>query len=514
MACRAIGLVGSRRDPPTLAGGDDGVSVSTGRCRTAAPGSPAGAPCDDGEPVPETIMTDQRTAGPGRAIRPPGAAAPPRTGFGGTGTVSREIIAGCTTFGAMSYIVVVNPAILAATGASVHDLITVTALAAMIGTLIMALMARLPIALAPGMGSNVVFAQVVVVRMGMSYGTALTMVLLGGLLFVLLSLTRFRERLVQGFPDAIRIGLQCGIGLFIAYLGLRNGGIIAGGAHGRVAFGSLRDPSVLLVFASILLTPALMSLRVPGALLISIGAVTAAGLFVHDAAGHAMTVRPSHLMELPSLPRSLFWAFDLRQFTGHLFLVLPITLYFFLSDFFSATATLIGVTRRAGMMDAEGRIPNARRAYLADGLASVIGAMIGSSTVAAYVESAAGVEAGGRTGLVGVVVAALFGISLFFWPLIAVVPPQATTAALVVVGVLMMQGVRDIGAERPEDAIAAILIMLVVVTTTDLMMGLCTGCFAYTLIVLATRAWDRITPMLLCIDGVLLVYVVLITDAL
>ena len=460
-------------------------------------------------------MTDRETVALDRSARPStGSSVGPDASPGGRTTVSREIVAGCTTFGAMSYIVVVNPAILSATGANVHDLITVTALAAMIGTLIMALMANLPIALAPGMGSNVVFAQVVVVRLGLSYGTALTMVLIGGLLFVLLSLTRFRERLVQGFPDAIRIGLQCGIGLFIAYLGLRNGGIIASGAHGRVSFGSLRDPFVLLVFVSILLTPVLMSLRVPGALLISIGAVTAAGLFVHDPAGHPMTAHPAHLAELPSLPSSLFWAFDLRQFTGHLFLVLPIALYFFLSDFFSATATLIGVTRRGGMMDAQGRIPNARRAYLADGLASVIGAAIGSSTVAAYVESAAGVEAGGRTGLTGLVVAGLFGISLFFWPLIAIVPPQATTAALVIVGVLMMQGVRDIGAERPEDAIAAILIMLVVVTTTDLMMGLCTGCFAYTLIVLATRAWSRLTPMLLCIDAILLAYVFLITSAL
>ncbi len=148
-------------------------------------------------------------------------AAPAGSGadLGAPSTVSREIIAGCTTFGAMSYIVVVNPQILSAIGAGVHDLITVTALAAMIGTLIMALMVRLPIALAPGMGSNVVFAQVAVVRLGLSYGTALTMVLIGGLLFVLLSLTRFREHLVQGFPSAIRIGLQCGIGLFIAYSG-------------------------------------------------------------------------------------------------------------------------------------------------------------------------------------------------------------------------------------------------------------------------------------------------------
>ncbi len=427
-------------------------------------------------------------------------------------TVSREIIAGCTTFGAMSYIVVVNPAILSATGADVHDLITVTALAAMVGTLIMALFARLPIALAPGMGSNIVFAQVVVVRMGLSYGTALTMVLIGALIFVGLSLTRFRDRLVQGFPEAIRLGLQCGIGLFIAYLGLKNGGIVMHDARGGVSFASLRHPAVLVVFLGMLFTPVLMALRIPGALLLSIVAISIVGLFVHASGGRMMTPYPNQIVALPTIPRRLLFAFDVRQFTAHFFLVLPITLYFFLSDFFSATATLIGVTRRGGMMDADGRIPNARRAYLADGIASVIGAMLGSPTVAAYVESAAGVESGGRTGLVGVVVAALFGASLFFWPLIAIVPAQATAPALVIVGVLMMEGIRDLGREHPEDAIATILILLVTVTTTDLMMGLSTGCLAYTLIVLARRAWDRVTPMLLCIDAILIAYVVLVTE--
>lgn len=429
-------------------------------------------------------------------------------------TVSREVVAGVTTFGAMSYIVVVNPAILSVTGANLHDLITVTALAAMVGTLIMALLARLPIALAPGMGSNVVFAQVVVVRMGLSYGTALTMVLIGGILFVVLSATRFRERLVQGFPDSIRLGLQCGIGLFIAYLGLKNGGIVVHDVHGGLSFGSLREPAILLVFLGILATPVLLSLRVPGALLISIAALSLAGLFVHLPGGRLMTQHPSHLVEWPTLPHSLLFAFDVRQFTSHLFLVLPITLYFFLSDFFSATATLIAVTRRAGLMDAAGNIPNAQHAYLADGLASVVGAMLGSPTVAAYVESAAGVESGGRSWLTGVVVATLFGISLIFWPLIAIIPGQATAPALVIVGVLMMESIRDLGRERPEDGVAAILILLVTVTTTDLMMGLATGCFAYSAIVLATRAWDRVTPMLLCIDAILIVYVVLMTEAL
>lgn len=427
-------------------------------------------------------------------------------------TVGREIIAGLTTFGAMSYVVVVNPAILSATGMDLHALIVTTALAAMVGTLMMALGANLPIALAPGMGSNIVFAQVVVLKLGVSYQTALAMVLVGGCLFVLLSVTRLRERLVQGFPDAIRLGMQCGIGLFIAYLGLKNGGLVVQGAHG-VSFGPLRQPAVMLVFLGMLGTPVLVALRVPGALLLSILAITLAGLLVPGAGGHPVTSHPQHLLDWPSLPRQMLFAPDFRQFFSHFLVLLPIALYFFLSDFFSATATLIGVTRRAGMMDASGRIPNARRAFTADGAASVVGALLGSSTVVAYVESAAGVEAGGRTGLTSVVVAALFGLSLFFWPVIAVIPPQATAPALVLVGVLMMEGIRDIDTSCPENAIPPILILLLVVVTTDLMMGLASGCFVYTLIVLATRQWRKLTPMLLAVDAVLMLYVVLINSA-
>ena len=427
-------------------------------------------------------------------------------------SVGRELVAGFTTFGAMSYIVVVNPAILSATGMDLHALIISTALAAMIGTLIMALSANLPIALAPGMGSNIVFAQVVVLRMGVSYQTALAMVMTGGLLFVALSLTRLRARLVQGFPDSIRLGMQCGIGLFIAYLGLKNGGLVVQSAHG-VSFGHLREPVVMLTFLGMLATPVLMALRVPGALLLSIIALSVAGLFVPGHGGHAVTAHPQHLLSWPQVPRQLLFATDFRGFASHLLVLLPIALYFFLSDFFSATATLIGVTRRAGMMDAQGRIPNAQAAFTADGAASVIGALLGSSTVAAYVESAAGVESGGRTGLTALVVAGLFGLSLCFWPVIAIIPPQATAPALVLVGVLMMEGIRDLDTIHPEDAIPPILILLLVVVTTDLMMGLASGCFVYTLIVLARRQWRKLTPMLLTVDAVLILYVVLINTA-
>lgn len=428
-------------------------------------------------------------------------------------TIGREVVAGLTTFGAMSYVVVVNPAILSATGVDVHALIIVTALAAMVGSLMMALAANLPIALAPGMGSNIVFAQVVVVGLGVSYQTALAMVFTGGVLFVLLSASRARERLVRGFPDPIRLGMQCGIGLFIAYLGLRGGGLLVQGPHGP-SFGRLRDPATLLVFAGMVLTPALMARRIPGALLISIVAITLAGLLVPGHGGHMVTPSPRRVVSLPVLPRGLLFSPDFGQFFRHFFVLLPIALYFFLGDFFSATATLIGVTRRAGLMTLDGEIPRARRAYLADGASSMVGALLGSPTVVAYVESATGVESGGRTGLVGVVVALLFGLSVFFWPLIAIVPPQATAPALVLVGVLMMEGIAGLDVSRAENAVPPILILLIVVTTNDLMMGLLSGCCAYSLIVLATAQWRKLTPMLLVVDAVLAIYAVLTNFAL
>ena len=420
-------------------------------------------------------------------------------------SVGRELLAGLTIFGAMGYIVVVNPLILSATGADRHMLIVVTALAAMMGSLMMGLLGRLPIALAPGMGGNVVFAQVAVAGGGVSYGTALVMVLLGGILFTVFSATRLRERLVIGFPESVRIGLQCGIGLFIATIGLRNGGLLSPGGH----LGDLRQPAVLLSFAALLATPVLMMLRVPAALLLSILGVTAIGLVVPGPGGHPLTRLPAHLMQPPPWPAPFFFAFDFHAFLAHLPLALPLAGYFFLSDFFSATATLIGVTRRAGLMDVQGNLPNARRAYLADGFASIAGACIGSPTVAAYVESATGVESGGRTGLTAVVTGLLFGLAIFLWPLIAAVPPHATAPALVMVGVLMMDGLRNLEFDQPRDAVSAVLILLLTVTTGNLIAGLSAGCFVWTLMAAAGRV--RVPPVIWLTDALLVVYLCLST---
>ena len=424
--------------------------------------------------------------------------------------LSREILAGITTFGAVSYIVVVNPVILAPSQAGLEPLIVGTALAAMIGTLIMALWANLPIALAPGMGTNVVFAQIVIVRMGLSYSTALTLVLVSAALFLLLAVTRLREKIVAGFPESIRVGMGCGIGLLIAYIGLNNGGLISH-VNGGLAFGALTDGRVILGIIGLVLTPALVAMGLPAALLLSIVLIAAAGLFVQGPDGVALTRLPVHWLQIPDLSHGLFIAPDFGNYFLHLRSLAPVTLYFLLSAFFSTTATLIAVTRRAGIIGADGNIPRFRQAYAADGLASVPGALLGMPTLGTYAESATGVAAGGRTGLTAVVVAVLFGLSLFFWPVIAVIPSVATTPALVIVGLMMMESVLELRTDRPEDFAPAILIMLVTVTTGDLMIGMALGCFAYTAIAIAAGRWRSITGMVMAIDGIFIAYMVLAT---
>jgi AGZA family xanthine/uracil permease-like MFS transporter len=425
----------------------------------------------------------------------------------GRGTrAGREVLAGFTTFGSMSYILAVNPAILGATGMNHTQLIIVTALASMLGTLIMALWANLPIALAPGMGNNIIFAQVVVLRLGLSFHIALAMVFVNSLLFIALALTGWRERIIQGFPDPMRIGIQCGLGLFIAWVGLKNSGLLVL-SPASVGFAALNSGAGALAYAGLLITALLVALRVPAALLLSIVAISLLGLLVPSGTGAAITVLPNRLFAWPVTPSQTFLALDLPGLFTHFTTVLPVILYLCISDFFGVTATLVGVLRRAGMTASDGSIPNGYQAFAADGIASSVGALLGTSSVGVYVESATGVEAGGRTGLTGLTVAALFAASLFLWPLLACIPAQATAPALLIVGVLMMEGVRDIDLSKAENAFPALLIIILTACTTDLLMSLATGCFLYTLIVAAKRQWQSLTPVLIGLNIAFIIYI-------
>jgi AGZA family xanthine/uracil permease-like MFS transporter len=276
-----------------------------------------------------------------------------------------------------------------------------------------------------------------------------------------------------------------------------------------MGFASLSDHAALVTLLGIVFTPVLLALRIPGALLLSIGTITVAGLFVRDAHGHGLTTLPVHLFAVPPLTSTLFFAFDFHQFFAKFFVLLPITLYFLLSEFFSGTSTLLAVSRRAGLLTPAGEIPAARAAFSSDALASVIGAALGTSTVTAYVESVTGVESGGRTGMVGVVVAALFVLTLFFAPLIEMVPAQATAPTLVLVGVLMMEGLAGIDMRQPTYSLPPLLMLVVTACTGDLMAGLAIGLFVYSATSLALSGWRRLTPMVLALDGVFVLYLVL-----
>ncbi|MEO6921885.1 MAG: NCS2 family permease [Collimonas sp.] len=424
-------------------------------------------------------------------------------------TVGREMVAGMTTFAAMSYIIVVNPMILSSTGMDKQGLLLATVLSAVVGTLIMALWANLPIALAPGMGTNIVFAQILVAQMGVSWQTGLSMVFLNALIFLALSLTRWRERIIAAFPEPIKLGMQCSIGAFVAYLGLKSAGLVVTVPGSIAGLGNLGDYAALLALAGIVATLVLVKWRIPGALLISIIAITIAGSFIHGVDGKVLTVWPEHLVAMPIFKTDLIGAFDFHGFLSKFHLLLPVTLYFLLSEFFAGTATLFGVTRRANLLTASGNLPDARAAFASDALASVVGAAVGTSTVTAYVESVAGVEAGGRTGLVGVTVALLFGLSLFFAPLITIVPVQATAPVLVLVGFLMMEGLREIDLSRFDTSLPPLLMTLVTVWTSDLMVGMAFGCFAYTLLVAVRQRPQRVTLAVLALDAVFVLYLVL-----
>lgn len=421
-------------------------------------------------------------------------------------TARRELVAGLTTFATMGYIIVLNPAILAPTGIAQADLLWATVIATVVGTLLMGLWANLPIGLAPGMGSNVVFAQVLVSKMGVSWQIGLAMIFCNGLLFFLLSMSRWRQRIIEGFPEPIKQGIGLSIGGFIAWLGLSNCGLIHNLPDSTMTLGPLGQPAQLLALAGLLLTPVLMALRVPCALLLGIVGVSAAGLLVPGSDGMPLTAAPQAVFALPPFNPQMLLAFDLKGFFTHFSLLLPVTLYFLISEFFSGTATLFAVTRRAHLQAPGQDIPNARAAFSSDALSSVIGAAVGTTTVTAYVESIAGVEAGGRTGLTAVVVAGLFAVSILFWPLIHCVPAQASAVALVMVGVLMLKSIGDLEFTQAEMAIPPVLMLLVTLLTTDLMVGMAMGCFSYTVIVLARRQWVRLTAILIGLDGVFAFY--------
>jgi len=394
----------------------------------------------------------------------------------------REVVAGATTFAAMAYIMAVNPAIMSAAGMDRGDLVIATGLAALFGSALVGLMANLPLAVAPAMGSNIVFAYVLVRSMGIPWQAGLAIVLITGVLFLLLSLSRLRERVAKDVPEVLKVGIQAAIGLMIVFIALRGSGFVIASRSTYVTMGSLASPPVLLTAAGILVTPVLVSRRIPGALILSIIGMTIAGLFVPDGHGGRVTHLPAHLLALPHWPGKTAFSLDFGYVATHILLCLPLMFYFFCSEFFSTLGTVIGVTGAAGLRRPDGSIPAATRTFTADAASTIVGPLLGTSVVTIYIESVTGVQAGGRTGLTGLVTAVLFALSLFLWPVFAIIPSQATAPALVIVGVLMLQGLANIDLRDFNNAAPITLTLLVTVLTNNLINGMAFGTLCHILL--------------------------------
>ena len=395
-------------------------------------------------------------------------------------TVGRELQAGLTTFAAMAYILAVNPAILSATGMDKGALVTVTALTAAIATAIMALLTNYPIALAPGMGINAFFTFTIVLGKGVPWSEALGMVFVNGVIFLVLSVTGIREKIIGAIPHALKIAITCGIGLFIAFIGLKNGGIIVAHPDTFVSHGNFASGPVALCLAGILLTAVLVARRVPGAIVLGIAAITFAGLFIPASNTTQVTQLPDSFIALPASPAPIFLklTFDFLTNSSAFLLALPLILTLLLVDMFDNIGTLIGVTKRAGFLRPDGTLPKAGRALTADSLATILSALCGTSTVVSYIESASGVEAGGRTGLTTLTTAALMLLALLFTPLILIVPAAATAPALVIVGIFMMQSVTEIDMKDFAVAAPAVLTILAIPLTFSIAEGIGLGLIA------------------------------------
>ena len=400
--------------------------------------------------------------------------------------VRTEIVAGITTFLTMSYILAVNPGMFGILeGMPAGAVFTTTALAAIIGTLAMAFFAKLPFGLAPGMGLNAFFVFSVCLGMGYSWQFALTAVFIEGILFILMTITNIREAIVNAIPKNLRYAIGGGIGLFIAFIGMQNAGIIVNDDATLVALGDVTSGSALLAVIGLVITGVLFALNVRGAMLIGILATTLIGI-------------PMGITEfkgVASMPESvepIFCKFEWDKIFTLDMLVVVFTFLFI--DMFDTVGTLIGVSTKAKMVDEKGNIPHLKQAFMADAIATTAGAVLGTSTTTTYVESASGVAQGGRTGLTAFTIAACFAVALFFSPLFLSVPGAATAPVLILVGMLMMEPVRNIDFDDATEAIPSFICLIMMPLAYSISAGILLGMIAYVLINMICGKFKKLTP--------------------
>lgn len=390
-------------------------------------------------------------------------------------TVSKEVVGGITTFLAMAYILAVNPGILSESGLPWGGVFTATAISAAIATLVMALLANLPVALAPGLGLNAFFTYSVVLGMGCSYKLALTAVLLEGILFIVLSLCGVREAIVKSIPDGIKKAVAVGIGLFITIIGLVNAGICSkdtGTFIGFVNFAGDNHAAIVAILG-LIITIALYTLNVKGSILLGIIITTIIGI------PFGVTTIPENFKPFSTPAAPVLFAFDFAGIAENIGRFFVIFFTFLFTDMFDTIGTLLGVAEQGNLKDESGNIKNSKEALLADAVGTVAGACLGTSTVTSFVESSSGVAAGARTGLASVVTAVLFLLALFLSPLFWLIPAAATAPALIFVGYLMMKSVVGIKFDDPTEGIPAFVTIMTMPFAYSISKGIMFGIIAY-----------------------------------
>ena len=408
-------------------------------------------------------------------------------GFDSTKTTIRtEIVAGITTFLTMSYILAVNPTMFGELdGMPVGSVFTSTALAAIVGCLAMAFVGKLPFGLAPGMGLNAFFVYSVCMGMGYSWQFALTAVLIEGLIFIVLTLTNLREAIVNAIPMSLRNAIGAGIGLFIAFIGLKSAGVVVADGATLVALGDVTSGSALLAFIGLVITGFMYSRNVPGAILL--------GIIITMVIGIPLGVTEfKGIVSAPESIAPIFCQFEFDKIFSVDMLVVVFT--FFFIDMFDTVGTLVGVCTKAKMMDENGNIYRVKQAFMADSIATTAGALLGTSTTTTYVESAAGVAQGGRSGLTALVVGGCFVIAMFFSPLFLSIPSAATAPALIIVGLLMAEQIKNVDFDNFSESIPAFVCMIMMPLTYSISNGILIGMITYVLMNIICGKFKKLSP--------------------
>jgi adenine/guanine/hypoxanthine permease len=453
--------------------------------------------------VPDDASTTTRPTEPA----PPGSVLERYFRLSEHGTDTRtEVVAGATTFLAMAYIVFVNPDILSATGMDPGAIFVATCLAAAIGTLIMGLWAKLPIAQAPGMGLNAFFAFTVVIGLGVPWQTALAATFVSGFLFFVLAVTGVREAIIDAIPMQLKLAVGAGIGLFIAFIGLKNAGIVVADEATTVTLGDLGSSTTLLAVFGLIVTALLLIRGLKGAIFYGIVITSLAGMIV------GLIDPPSAVVgSVPSLAPTFGEAIaNLPELLTVQMMVVVFTMLFV--DFFDTAGTLIAVTNQAGLLTDDGKLPNASRALVSDSVATMSGAVLGTSTTTSYIESSAGVGAGGRTGLTSVVTAGLFVLTVLFSPLLGVVTSQVTAPALIIVGVMMAKSLGDIDWDEMEFAIPAFVTVIAMPLTYSIATGIALGLVLFPLLMVFRGRAREVHPIMYALFVVFVAYFVWLVE--